>query len=356
MNKTTAATIEDVARQAGVSISTVSNVLNGRETRMRPETLLRVQQAIAELSFKPNQSARRLKTGHTPMVGLLVPSIANPFFGALARWVEGAAIQRGYGVVLCNTQRSAEREQEYAQAFMAQGVQGVILGSSLQAQEHLTPLIQRGLAVVSFDRTAQHADLPMDYVSLDNHRAGMMAAAHLLALGHRHIAYVSAPLRSLNRNARLNGARAACSSGGARIDVHIGDVAAGQADMEMAELGREAALALHGQGCAATGYVAMNDMLAIGLMAGLRQCGLRVPEGVSVIGIDDLFLGQYVSPALSTVRQPMQEMATAAVERVLARMKNIGEPAHELVFVPQLVVRESTTAFAAVNPSRSQRG
>lgn len=356
MNKTTATTIEDVARQAGVSISTVSNVLNGREARMRPQTLLRVQQAIADLHFKPNQSARRLKTGHTPMVGLLVPSIANPFFGSVARWVEDAAIQRGYGVVLCNTQRSAEREQEYAQAFMAQGVQGVILGSSLQAQEHLTPLIQRGLAVVSFDRTAQHADLPMDYVSLDNHRAGMMAAAHLLALGHRHIAYVSAPLRSVSRNARMNGVRAACSSGGARIDVHMGDVAAGQADMEMAELGRTAALALHGQGCAATGYVAMNDMLAIGLMAGLRQCGRRIPEDVSVIGIDDLFLGQYVSPALSTVRQPMQEMATAAVERVLARMKNIGEPAHELVFVPQLVVRESTTALAAVNPSRSQQG
>ncbi len=121
-----------------------------------------------------------------------------------------------------------------------------------------------------------------------------------------------------------------------RIDVHIGDVAAGRADMEMAELGRETALALHAQGCAATGYVAMNDMLAIGLMAGLRQCGLRIPEDVSVIGIDDLFLGRYINPALSTVRQPMQEMATAAIERVLARMKNIGEAPHELVFVPEL--------------------
>jgi DNA-binding LacI/PurR family transcriptional regulator len=303
-NGTPTATIEDVARHAGVSISTVSNALNGREARMRPDTLTRVRQAIAELSFRPNQSARRLKTGHTPMIGLLVPSIANPFFGSLARWVEDAAIQQGYGVLLCNTQRSAEREQEYAQTFMAQGVQGVILGSSLQAQEHLVPLVQRGLAVVSFDRTAQHADLPMDYVSLDNHRAGEIAAGHLLTLGHRQIAYVSAPLRSVNRNARMNGVRAACSSSGARIDVHIGDVAAGRADTEMAELGREAALALDAERCAATGYVAMNDMLAIGLMAGLRQCGLRIPEDISVIGIDDLFLGRYINPGLSTVRQP----------------------------------------------------
>lgn len=129
-----------------------------------------------------------------------------------------------------------------------------------------------------------------------------------------------------------------------------------RAELEMAELGREAALAMHAEGCAATGYVAMNDMLAIGLMAGLRQCGLRIPEDVSVIGIDDLFLGQYISPALSTVRQPMQEMASAAIERVLARMKNNGEPPHEVVFVPQLVVRESTAAFALVNPSRRKAG
>jgi DNA-binding LacI/PurR family transcriptional regulator len=353
MNKPNTATIADVARRAGVSISTVSNVLNGREARMRSETLVRVQQAIAELSFQPNQSARRLKTGHTPMIGLLVPSVANPFFGSLARWVEEAAIQRGYGVLLCNTQRSAEREYEYAQAFMAQGIQGIILGSSLQAQEHLEPLLQRGLAIVSFDRTSQHAALPMDYVSLDNERAGAIAAQHLLALGHRHIAYVSAPLHSVSRLARMKGVRAACASARATLDVHIGDLAAGQADMDMDELGREAALALHAAGCSATGYVAMNDMLAMGLMGGLRQCSLRIPEDVSTIGIDGLVLGRYISPALSTVRQPMQEMATAAIERVLARMKNIGEEPHELLFVPELVVRESTAAFAPANLNRS---
>jgi DNA-binding LacI/PurR family transcriptional regulator len=354
MNKTTTATIEDVAQRAGVSISTVSNVLNGRESRMRPDTLARIQQAIGELDFRPNQSARRLKIGHMPMIGLLVPSIANPFFGSLARWVEDAAIARGYGVLLCNTQRSAEREQAYAQAFMSQGVQGVILGSSLQAQEHLVPLVQRGLAAVSFDRTAQHADVLMDYVSLDNHRAGAMAAGHLLALGHRHIAYVSAPLRSINRNARLEGAREACGQAAARVEIHIGDVTAGSADMEMAELGRTAGVALHAQRCLATGYVAMNDMLAIGLMAGLRQCGLRIPEDVSVVGVDDLFLGQYISPTLSTVRQPMKDMAAAAVERVLARIKTPGEAPHELVFVPELVVRESTAASGPVKQSRSQ--
>ena len=352
---TATATIEDVAREAGVSISTVSNVLNGREARMRPDTLARVKQAIATLQFQPNQSARRLKTGHMAMIGLLVPSIANPFFGALARWVEEAANARGYGVLLCNTHRNPEREQAYAQAFLAQGIQGVILGSSLQAQEYLAPLIERGLAAVSFDRTAQHTPLTMDFVSVDNERAGAMAAEHLLALGHRDIAYVSAPLRSINRIARLEGARAACEAAKARFTCHEHEVPAGQTEMEMAELGRIAALALDARGTTATGFIAMNDMLAIGLLAGLRQSGRRVPEDVSVMGVDDMFLGRYLSPALSTVRQPMQEMANAAVERVLARMNLPDEPPHELVFLPELVERESTAAWAAAANLKNQR-
>ncbi|MEO7939028.1 MAG: LacI family DNA-binding transcriptional regulator [Burkholderiaceae bacterium] len=355
MNKRATATIEDVAQRAGVSISTVSNVLNGREARMRAETLERVRQAITDLAFQPNQAARRLKTGHMAMIGLLVPSIANPFFGALARWIEEAANAHGYGVLLCNTQRSAEREQAYAQAFLAQGVQGVILGSSLQAQEHLAPLIQRGLAVVSFDRTAQHAPLTMDYVSLDNRRAGAMAAEHLLALGHTDIVYVSAPLRSVNRVARLEGAREACTARNARFISHIRDVKSGQTEMEMAELGRAAGVELHASGCSATGFIAMNDMLAIGLLSGLRLCKLRVPEDVSVMGIDDMFLDAYLNPALSTVRQPMRDIATAAVQRVLARMKHLDEPAHELVFMPELVQRESTAAWGRVINSESKR-
>lgn len=339
------ATIEDVARQAGVSVSTVSNVLNGRESRMRPATLERVRQAILELGFRPNMSARSLKTGHMPMIGLLVPSIANPFFGSLARWVEEAALAHGYGVLLCNTQRSADREREYAQAFMAQGIRGVIVGSSLQAQEHLAPLIKGGLATVSFDRTAQQAELAVDYVTLDNRRAGAMAAEHLIDLGHRRIAYVSAPLRSVNRIARLEGAREACQRRGVGFELQIGKLTNGQTEMEMAELGRTAVIELLGRGVGATGMVAMNDMLAIGLMTGLRQQGIGVPQDMSVVGIDDIFLGEYLSPTLSTVRQPMQAMANAAVSSVLARIKDPVQASHELVFMPELVARESSTSL-----------
>lgn len=347
--KTSAPTIEDVALHARVSISTVSNVLNGRETRMRPDTLERVQQAITALGFHPNQSARNLKTGHLAMIGLLVPSIANPFFGSLAREIEAVANERGYGVMLCNTQREADRELAYAQALMAQGVRGMVIGSALQAQEHLAPLIERGLAVVSFDRTAQEAPWNMDYVSVDNQRCGELAAEHLLALGHRHIVYVTAPLRSVSRGARLDGVRKVCSAAGAQLHVHIGDIPNGQIEMEMAELGRSAAIELQALHSEATGYIALNDLMALGLVSGLRQCHKRVPQDISVMGIDDLFLDSYMSPALGSVRQPMPELARAAFERVLARMSNPTEQAHSLVFTPELVQRESTARLSTLS-------
>ena len=339
-------TIEDVARQAHVSISTVSNVLNGREGRMRPETLARVKEAIASLGFHPNQSARNLKTGHLAMIGLLVPSIANPYFGSLARQLEAVANERGYGVMLCNTQREAERELAYAQALLAQGVRGVVIGSALQGQEHLAPLIERGLAVVSVDRTAEKAPWNMDYVSVDNHRCGELAAEHLLALGHRDLVYVTAPLRSVSRCARLEGVRDACTAAGARLHVHIGDIPNGQIEMEMAALGQAAAIELQAGQAEATAYIAMNDMMAVGLLSGLRQCNKRVPQDVSVVGVDDLFLDSYLSPALTSVRQPMPDIAQAAFERVLARMSSPAEPAHELVFPPELIQRGSTCAPA----------
>ncbi|MCB1912639.1 MAG: LacI family DNA-binding transcriptional regulator [Zoogloeaceae bacterium] len=346
-------TIQDVAARAGVSVSTVSNVLNGREGRMRPETLNRVRLAISDLGFRPNQSARRLKTGHVPMIGLMVPSIANPYFGVLARWVEAAAQEQGYGLLLCNTYREPEREREYAEAFMSQGVKGVILGSALAAHEHLLPLVDDGLAAVSLDRAQVSDGLVRDFVSVDNRLAGSMAVDYLIGLGHRHIAFVSAPAKSMNRIARVEGAKAACERAGATLDVHIGAVDADYTESEMAELGRQAAHDILSSDSPATACVGVNDMIAIGLLAGFRQCAQRIPIDVSVMGIDGIYLGNYVSPTLTTVGQPMEAMARVAVDHVLKRMKNPELPMQESIFEPQLIVRASTGPIAGSAPDHS---
>lgn len=335
-------TIQDVAARAGVSVSTVSNVLNGRESRMRAQTLARVQTAIAELGFRPNQSARMLKTGHMPMLGLMVPTVANPFYGVLARWVEERARERGYGLLLCNTYRNSERERAYAETFLAQGVRGVILGSALVAHQHLVPLVEQGLAAVSLDRASAADGMLRDFVSIDNHLAAALAVDHLIGLGHREIAFVSAPAQSVNRLARLEGARAACARAGAVLGEFVGQTHGQYDETGMAELGRLAANELLVSGNRYTALVGVNDMVAIGLLAGARQSGKRVPEDVSVVGIDGIFLGDFTSPTLTSVQQPMAAIATAAVDHLLARMKTPGLDPQSTILPPSLNIRDST--------------
>lgn len=338
----TTSTIQDVAARAGVSVSTVSNVLNGRESRMRAETLQRVQKAIDDLGFRPNQSARMLKTGHMPMLGLMVPTIANPYYGILARWIEARARERGYGLLLCNTYRNAERERAYAETFLAQGVRGVILGSALVAHEHLIPLVDQGLAAVSLDRASASDGILRDFVSVDNHLAASMAIDHLISLGHRKIAFVNGPARSANRVARLAGAREACARGGAELCEFVGQTNGEYNEGEMAELGRSAARELLAGPSRSTALVGVNDMVAIGLLAGVRQSGKRVPEDLSVVGIDGIFLGDFTSPTLTSVKQPMEAIASAAVDHVLTRMKNPGIEPQATVLPPSLNIGGSS--------------
>src|SRR5258706_3199706 len=192
--------IQDVARHAGVSVRTVSNVLNGRVDRMRPGTLRRVNEAIRILNCQPNQVARLLKTGRSPLLGLLVPSIANPFFGSLAREIDERAQKLGYRLLLGNTARDTEKEREFLESLVSFGIRGVITTSSIGEQGHYAALIERGLCIVSFDRkSGPDASLPIDYVSIDNLEAGRMATEYLIGRGHQAIGYVTAPAKTLSR-------------------------------------------------------------------------------------------------------------------------------------------------------------
>ncbi|MBO0795878.1 MAG: LacI family DNA-binding transcriptional regulator, partial [Ktedonobacteraceae bacterium] len=207
--------VRDVARLAKVSASTVSNVLNGRLDRMRPETTKRVLNAIAKLGYTPNQLARQLKTGYVPIIGLIVPSVANPFWGVVARSVEEAAQAYGYQTLLCNAERDPGREQRYAETLWSSGIRGVIFGSSPLSFDHIAPLAKRGLQIVAFDRQMQSADqVIVDSVGVDNVLGTRLAVKHLLDLGHRQIGFLSGPIRTISRLDRLAGYRAALQEAG----------------------------------------------------------------------------------------------------------------------------------------------
>lgn len=340
-------TIHDVAKRAEVSPSTVSLVLNGKNDRMRAETFDRVMRAVEELGYAANEMARGLKMGFVPTIGLVVPTVANPFWGEFARCVEHAAMAKNYQVLLCNAERVPEREKRYVESMLSRGIRGVILGSSPLSLKHLSGATKRGLQVVAFDRlTVGEAGVELDSVRVDNVLGSKLALTHLLELGHRRIGFVSGTLSSASRRDRLEGYRATLLAAGIEPDpalIWTENAGAGDGDEEATEIGRLAALALLQRADRPTAFFAINDMTAVGIYAGARELGLRIPEDVSVVGFDDIHLCKIMNPPVTTIRQPLGELMNAAVDLLIGRMEgaNREAPVH-VTLPPELIVRGST--------------
>jgi DNA-binding LacI/PurR family transcriptional regulator len=339
-------TITDVARLANVSTSSVSNVLNGRSKRMRPDTRERIQHAIKELGYTPNLAARQLKTGHAAMIGLIVPSLANPFFGYFARLVEEFSLKHGYQVLIGNSDRDQDREQLYAEALWGNGVRGIIFGTSLADFSHLEKLIAKGMHVVAFDRPTQQSDrFVIDSVGVDNVMASRLITKHLLALGHRRIGFISGPIQTVSRIDRLEGYQKSLREAKIPLDQELiweGSIN-NFGDTATVELGRQGTHELLSKVNPPTAIMAINDMYAFGVYAGARDLGVRIPEDLSVTGIDDTILTEVVEPSLTTARQPIREIAHLAVERLINRLRgNCIEPPGHQALLPNLIVRAST--------------
>ncbi|WP_248323836.1 MULTISPECIES: LacI family DNA-binding transcriptional regulator [unclassified Caballeronia] len=352
-------TIQDVAREAGVSVSTVSNVLNGRIDQMRQETLARVQAAISTLRYRPSTLARQLKTGQTPIVGLLVPSIANPMYGYIAREVETYAQERyGYRVMIGNTYRDPGKEASFFEDLLSQGVRRVIVISSLANERHLETAAGRGMVVVSYDRRATEGEATrVDHVTPDNFGAARMATRHLIGQGHTRLAFATLTGMTMSRRDKIDGFLAAASEAGlsGRAQVLDSGPVNEYGDSMIAENGRALARRLAADDERPTGIVAVNDLMALGLMAGLRESGLRVPEDVSIVGMDGHFLAAISNPALTTVQLPVPAMAAAMVERVM-RAHDEPMPASEQALFTEitLVERESVAPPGSARPVTKQ--
>lgn len=341
-------TIQQVAQEAEVSASTVSNYLNGRMERMVPATRARVERTIEKLGYRPNRAARQLRTGQTQTIGLIVPSVANPFWGSFAHELEVAALALGCSVLLCNSERVAEREREYVEELWNNGARGIILCTSLPSLDHLTDLVEQGLQLVTVDRTAQPNDPPsVISISINNVVGGFVATNHLLELGHRRISFVAGSLASVNRKGRYRGFINALEEAGLdakNMPSWSGHEETSFADVSAADVGRRAAHSLFsGDMEPPTGIVALNDMTALGFCRGLRDLGLTVGKDVSVVGFDDIILADLYDPPLTTVRQPLTQMAKLAVMEAISKSNgDPNEPGRSVLLQPQLIVRESS--------------
>lgn len=335
-----AATIRDVARRAGVSVATVSRVVNRTAHSIRPATRRRVLAAVKALGYHPNVIAQSLKQRASRTVALIVPDISNPFFPAIARGIEDAARQRGYAVLLCNTYEDLDRESTYLQLLRKRWVDGMIFATVGSNTRHLRALRREGLPVVLVARDVD--GIAIDAVLVDNFRGAFDATNHLIRLGHRSIAHIAGPASLRVAQERRRGYQRGLSDAGVRPDEALiaeGDFTAGG--------GRAAIDMLLSRGQPFSGVVAANDLMAIGAMEALRAAGRRVPDEVAVVGFDDITFASLVSPALTTVAQPKYRMGQIAMERLLELMAGESPAGRRIVLEPRLIVRESCGAALA---------
>lgn len=328
------ASIRDVAQRAGVSVGTVSNVLNA-SSRVSPATVELVRAAIADLGYVRNEAARQLRAGRSSSVGLVVLDVRNPFFTDVARGAEDEASTHGLSIILGNSDEDAGRESGYLDLFEEQRVHGILISPYGDIEPRLAELRRRGTPVVLVDRESRDADVSS--VSVDDTAGGRLAVAHLLATGRRSIAFVGGPLSVRQISDRLAGARAAIAEvEGASLEVIATD---GLTVLEGRRVGEE----LVARGSRPDAVFAANDLVAVGLLQALVMSGaLRVPQDVALIGFDDIDFASATVVPLSSVRQPRHEIGATALRILREEAADPDLPPRRIVFQPELVVRAST--------------
>ncbi len=342
--------IRDVAKHAGVSVSTVSNVLNGRIDQMRKETLKRIEESIKVLKYHPNKLAQQLKTGHVKMLGILVPSIMNPNFAALVNNIESIAKEKyGYQVLLANTSRQDKQEKLFLNDLLSFGVKGVIVVSSSIEKKHFINAINKGMVMVNYDGlTSEEAHnnkkILIDSISMDNFQAGKLAADFLLQQGCKNIVFATIKGNITSRNNKILGFLDSLKSAGLSTKNRIieGTAQFAYGDSELAEIGKLLANEIiKNNKTLPDGIVAINDMLAIGIISELTRLSVKIPQDISVIGIDNMFLDTLFSPSLTSIASPLSDMATLMVDRLIAMLNGDKIEPREFLFKPYLVKRES---------------
>ena len=328
--------MSDVAKKAGVSIGTVSNVLN-HANRVKPGTVKKVQRAIEELGFVRNDAARQLKAGNSRTIGLVVPDASNPFFADLAKGAENLAIAREFAVIIGNSSEDNSRESSYINLFHEQRVGGVLISPVRGVNKRIEQLHHMGINAVIVDREAD-ATICCS-VSVDDVAGGRLASRHLLDQGRKHIAFVGGGPSIQQTVDRLEGVRQEMLNfPKARLSVfetsEMNVLAGRKVGIEIGKL--PATERPDGVFCA-------NDLVAVGVMQALLfENSIKVPEQIAMIGYDDIDFAQSTIVPLSSVRQPSHLLGSSAVELLISELQDVDHVHRQITFQPEIVIRESS--------------
>jgi DNA-binding LacI/PurR family transcriptional regulator len=328
-------TLRDVAHLAGVSVATASRVLTGNGS-VRPETRRRVEQAMRELLYVPEGRRERTETG---LIGVLVPELANPIFPALAQAIETRLAPSGFASILCNTNEATFREIDYVHMLLDRQVEGMVFIScemtNLRGDHvHYRRLVEEGARLVFVNGAVTTFDVPS--VGVDERAAGEIATQHLIDLGHERIGYVAGLEHYLPTQLKATGRAAAMAAAGlepAGLTAYADFSTAG---------GMEAMARLLELPDPPTGVICSSDMMAVGALHEAVRRGLRVPDDLSIVGFDGIDATKWSIPELTTVEQPIRQIAETAVETLLTLIEQPGRALPNSYYRPRLRVRAST--------------
>ncbi|BCW07860.1 MULTISPECIES: LacI family DNA-binding transcriptional regulator [Micrococcaceae] len=327
--------IADVAEKAGVSHATVSRVMNGNAA-VDPGIAARVRAAASELKYQPNPVGRSLALGKTDTIGIVVPDLANPTFQAILRGLSIAASQDGYRVLIADSSEVTSEEAILA-GEARRRCDGVVLCAPRMGDAELEELAPTLHPLVLINRTTVATNTPS--LSVDYGQGIQELAQHLVGLGHRRLAFLSGPEHSASNRQRLVGLEKFRKE---HPEIEL-QMLHGGSNFDSGHESTEAIIA-----SGATGILAFNDLVAMGLLSGLHEHGLRVPEDISVTGFDDIPFAKYTTPPLTTAAVPINELGSLAWRRMREQIQQAGEPTTQAQdeFSPRMEIRKSTAAPA----------
>jgi len=326
--------MKDVAQIAGVSVSTVSRVINNN-IPVDKETRLKVEEAIRQLRYKPNLLAKGLRLRSGGIIGLVVPEIIHQTFVNFIHYVEESVVDSGFELILGNTHGDPEKEERFIDSLIRRNVDGIIFSRVSDQSRVLNILEKTNIPIVIIDRFLENENIPS--IVLDNYKAGLLAGQHLVQYHHRKIACITGPLNIALSRERLKGFKAALSEAGAILPddfIYEGDF--------KFESGLAAVEKFLSDEIEMTAIWAQNDMMAIGALKVLNQHGIQVPEDISLMGMDNISSSEMITPALTTITQPFQEMCQKAVNVIINRKGKKELAPSRIVLEPSLIIRDST--------------
>ncbi|PHA06705.1 LacI family transcriptional regulator [Bacillus sp. AFS051223] len=325
-------TIYDVAEKAGVSIATVSKVIN-QTGRISEKTINKVNQVMDELDYQPSSVAAALTGKKTYTIGVLVPDISNPFFAEVARAFENSAQGSGYTLILCSTDHQTKREHEYIDLLFKKQVDGIIIATELNDYKLVKKIVNRDLPLVLF--TVDHPSITTHVVTTDDMRGGYLAGSYLTQKGHTSLTIMMEKDRKSSLG-RLNGFKQALTDSGVSLDDEA--IISCYSTVEDSKRASKELLNLPNR---PTAVFACTDLIAICLMNEARKQGLSIPEDLSIIGFDNTIYAEIADPGLTTIEQPIKQMAACTFEQLLKTMEMKEHAKQKITIIPQLVERSS---------------